>query len=251
LARGRDTRRARALRHAELLAEYGRRSDQDLAALLEAVGQRLREMRGAAAEAKAIGTQVDAARQELRAAEGRLNLAQEAGWGFMRLRRDPTAAARQSEADAAVSAARQALASLHARKEAVERIARDRYAGEARHLGDIAAALRAIRQTRRKDIERARLNALEGRARSGARKHRNADAIPDACPYCNRTLTEPQHDHIVPVARGGLSEPTNLVFVCRPCNQTKKDMTLLQFCRKNNFDFHEVVSRLEAIGKVV
>ena len=43
------------------------------------------------------------------------------------------------------------------------------------------------------------------------------------CHYCEGRFP-PQNltlDHIVPLARGGMSRPGNLVAACRPCNQAK------------------------------
>ncbi len=73
------------------------------------------------------------------------------------------------------------------------------------------------------------------------------------CPYCNN-LNEPENvhvDHIIPVARGGLSEESNLVPVCISCNQLKRDKSLLNFAREQGFDYMEIVARLEEMGKWV
>ena len=44
------------------------------------------------------------------------------------------------------------------------------------------------------------------------------------CHYCaNKVLpTQLTMDHIVPVARGGKSQPGNVVPACKPCNASKK-----------------------------
>lgn len=58
-----------------------------------------------------------------------------------------------------------------------------------------------------------------------SREHRIAVAAAFAgqCAYCGRT-DRPMHiDHRVPVARGGKSDPDNLVLACRDCNLAKKD----------------------------
>jgi 5-methylcytosine-specific restriction endonuclease McrA len=43
------------------------------------------------------------------------------------------------------------------------------------------------------------------------------------CHYCEKRFSakELTLDHIVPLARGGSSQPGNLVAACRPCNQAK------------------------------
>jgi len=251
MGRGRNSKRARAVRHARLIEEHRRRSDYDLTANLEAARARLRELKFLAEKAKDAAAVIDPARQTLRQAEVRLREAKESGWKFLRLRREQTAIEREARAEADVTAARQALAALYAEKDSADNAAIGKEPHEACGLRDLAAALVEILQSRRKERERARLNSLEGKARSSARRHRNADTLPASCPYCTRRLEDPHHDHIVPVARGGLSEPTNLVFVCRVCNQSKRDLTLLQFCRKEGISFEDVVARLEALGKVV
>jgi 5-methylcytosine-specific restriction endonuclease McrA len=48
------------------------------------------------------------------------------------------------------------------------------------------------------------------------------------CAYCGATeLIEV--DHIVPLARGGAHEPTNLAPACRPCNRSKRDRLLSEW----------------------
>lgn len=45
------------------------------------------------------------------------------------------------------------------------------------------------------------------------------------CRHCSRTsaVVPMEIDHIVPIARGGLTEMTNLQVLCRPCNRRKGD----------------------------
>ncbi len=44
------------------------------------------------------------------------------------------------------------------------------------------------------------------------------------CHYCQKKFkpAELTMDHVVPVARGGRSNPGNVVAACKPCNQSKK-----------------------------
>ncbi len=44
------------------------------------------------------------------------------------------------------------------------------------------------------------------------------------CHYCNQKFSSSEltMDHVVPLARGGQSKPSNLVTACRACNQEKK-----------------------------
>lgn len=110
---------------------------------------------------------------------------------------------------------------------------------------------RKARETQAKQVIAARLAAAEKASRDLARSVRATIPKGDRCPYCCQRLVESECDHIVPVAKGGLSAPSNMVHVCKPCNQAKGEMTLLQFCRARGFDFMQVVARLEKAGKVV
>lgn len=50
------------------------------------------------------------------------------------------------------------------------------------------------------------------------------------CAYCPSPLGEKYHlDHMHPVSRGGLSDPTNLALACIPCNRHKKARTVEEF----------------------
>jgi 5-methylcytosine-specific restriction endonuclease McrA len=44
------------------------------------------------------------------------------------------------------------------------------------------------------------------------------------CSYCGekKKPTELTMDHVVPIARGGVSVPSNIVIACKSCNQNKK-----------------------------
>ncbi len=47
------------------------------------------------------------------------------------------------------------------------------------------------------------------------------------CVYCNAEATTT--DHITPGSRGGPSTPDNLAAACFPCNNSKKDLTPLEW----------------------
>ncbi len=54
------------------------------------------------------------------------------------------------------------------------------------------------------------------------------------CWYCGEVLNVAgkqsfEIDHVIPVSRGGSSDPDNLVASCRSCNGEKADMTLKEF----------------------
>lgn len=45
------------------------------------------------------------------------------------------------------------------------------------------------------------------------------------CRYCGRAEGPIHCDHVIPLSRGGSSDPDNLVAACRSCNSRKKDKT--------------------------
>src|SRR5664280_77462 len=95
-------------------------------------------------------------------------------------------------------------------------------------LEDERAMLVAQKLSRKRRIERARtVVARESGAPGGRREH-----IPDSvkqfvfqrddgrCVSC-QSLNGLQFDHIIPVALGGSSEPSNLQILCATCNSKK------------------------------
>jgi 5-methylcytosine-specific restriction endonuclease McrA len=70
------------------------------------------------------------------------------------------------------------------------------------------------------------------------------------CPYCGGDLgQEPHADHIIPVAYGGLSVSTNMVYVCAACNLKKGDLTLQEFIQAADLERDAVEQRLRSLGK--
>ena len=47
------------------------------------------------------------------------------------------------------------------------------------------------------------------------------DAADGHCVYCESPCERLQMDHFMPIARGGLTQPENMVPCCRPCNSSK------------------------------
>lgn len=45
------------------------------------------------------------------------------------------------------------------------------------------------------------------------------------CQYCGERGGRLECDHVVPLARGGSSEPSNLATSCKPCNRSKSAKT--------------------------
>jgi len=54
------------------------------------------------------------------------------------------------------------------------------------------------------------------------------------CKYCAKEITQYHIDHILPVSKGGSGDITNLAVVCKECNWSKRDKTLLEW--KNSKD---------------
>lgn len=52
-----------------------------------------------------------------------------------------------------------------------------------------------------------------------------------SCYYCNVELNSDTAtmDHVVPISRGGLSKPGNLVPACHQCNLNKRSMTAVEW----------------------
>jgi 5-methylcytosine-specific restriction endonuclease McrA len=48
------------------------------------------------------------------------------------------------------------------------------------------------------------------------------------CAYCGR-LVKLTIDHVVPIAKGGAHDPSNVVGACLPCNQSKSTRSLDEF----------------------
>jgi len=62
------------------------------------------------------------------------------------------------------------------------------------------------------------------------------------CQFCGQTLVpaELTIDHLVPLSKGGLDEPTNYVTSCRPCNELKAALPLAEFPKKINVSIEEL-----------
>jgi len=69
-----------------------------------------------------------------------------------------------------------------------------------------------------------------GRKLSYYKKHWNEDGD-NHCFYCRCVLTKAQRtlDHMIPRARGGTNNFSNIVISCRPCNNAKAELTVFEF----------------------
>lgn len=56
------------------------------------------------------------------------------------------------------------------------------------------------------------------------------------CYWCLAPLdyNNSHDDHYVPLARGGLNRPSNIVIACAPCNMEKSDI-----CRPKSFEHYD------------
>lgn len=69
------------------------------------------------------------------------------------------------------------------------------------------------------------------------------------CPYCMKEfyLKNATIDHLVPRSRGGTSEPYNLVWACKRCNNEKGSLTPEEYATWKATLDNEVWKRLEFI----
>lgn len=49
------------------------------------------------------------------------------------------------------------------------------------------------------------------------------------CTYCGDTAGPFDYDHILPVVKGGLDDPSNLTLACASCNRSKGGKTLAEW----------------------
>lgn len=118
--------------------------------------------------------------------------------------------------------------------------------------------LEYLNNKKRKTKERertAKIAAYEGNARTGTMSVKqqllNICSSKFKCPYCNNKTSreDSDADHIYPVAKGGLTTFQNMVLICQKCNASKSSNTLRVFASRNNYDYLEICSRLERMGK--
>jgi 5-methylcytosine-specific restriction enzyme A len=55
------------------------------------------------------------------------------------------------------------------------------------------------------------------------------------CYYCQKFLkkAEVTMDHLIPLAKGGVSQRSNVVPCCKDCNSKKQDKTAVEFALEN------------------
>ena len=52
----------------------------------------------------------------------------------------------------------------------------------------------------------------------------------NVCTYCGATEGDFEIDHIIPVSKGGSDELENLTVACKPCNRSKGNKTIEEWC---------------------
>lgn len=115
---------------------------------------------------------------------------------------------------------------------------------------ELAKAKSKENKIEKQRITRARIAQAEGKTREVADTAKIRLPRNHICPYCGMDLgAKPHADHIYPVARGGLSTKSNMVYVCVICNLRKKDKTLKMFAEEFGLNRNEIESRLTALGK--
>lgn len=126
----------------------------------------------------------------------------------------------------------------------------------------VAARIEAkAEEDRKRRAKREAVTAIAARTQEKSRRyartvrrkiHPDQFDILQVCPYCASALdSERSHaDHIYPIALGGLSTTSNMVFVCDTCNLSKRDLTLREFIARNtHLNSESIVERLTLLGK--
>jgi 5-methylcytosine-specific restriction endonuclease McrA len=67
----------------------------------------------------------------------------------------------------------------------------------------------------------------------------------NACYYCGTTSQKLTRDHLVPLSKGGVDAPSNVVPACRPCNSRKHTMMPFDYIRKRQPAWADVLPSLQ------
>jgi hypothetical protein len=115
-----------------------------------------------------------------------------------------------------------------------------------------AARQQVVEQRRTEALAKARALAAAhlGKTRDLGSRVKERIASSQTCPYCGSALgADVATDHIYPVARGGLSHPSNMVKVCAACNRKKAGRTLREFIQKFSLNRDTIERALDALKK--
>ena len=106
----------------------------------------------------------------------------------------------------------------------------------ARQRASYAAADPTEREHKRlsSEVSRAKKHNALGHVSAGIRSTLRTEQG-NKCAFCYRALGDGivHLDHIVPLARGGLLDDSNLQVLCPQCNRRKADKDPIQFAREN------------------
>lgn len=110
-----------------------------------------------------------------------------------------------------------------------------------------------VKKRETSSIVAAHKNRVREAGSNVSQKLRKEKKYPYDCPYCNQEISKGYDhvDHIMPIAKGGMSVIENMILVCESCNLEKSDQTLRNFCKIKSFDFDKIAKKLEKQGKWV
>lgn len=60
-------------------------------------------------------------------------------------------------------------------------------------------------------------------------RNKRTKAQSGLCFYCQKPMTQPTLDHVIPLSKGGADHWENTVAACFVCNQAKADQNLYEF----------------------
>jgi 5-methylcytosine-specific restriction endonuclease McrA len=72
---------------------------------------------------------------------------------------------------------------------------------------------------------------------NGASWRRAKRTFGGRCAYCLRPGENLQRDHVVPLSRGGVDVPLNVVPACADCNASKGDQDVRYWMRSRGYNF--------------
>jgi 5-methylcytosine-specific restriction endonuclease McrA len=78
---------------------------------------------------------------------------------------------------------------------------------------------------------------LRAGSTSGSSWRRAKQVFGNRCAYCRRGGENLQKDHVVPLSRGGMDIPLNVVPACEDCNASKGDQDVRYWMRARGYNF--------------
>ncbi len=97
--------------------------------------------------------------------------------------------------------------------------------------------INAIFTHRRRTLERNKKFLL---TKKDFKKIKDRDKV---CIYCG-SKKQLSYDHIIPLSKNGTSMFNNMVIACMPCNISKNDKNVFQWCRGKGVEVPEIVKEL-------